>query len=98
MTSKDWDLINEQIERSKITRYPWKKILGESLTSRIHRLKNKGHNSTEVKDILLKDQNINTFIRLNSPKEQKIRENLIISVSARFGESRTAEKIKKNYG
>lgn len=98
VNSKDWDIVNEQIERSKIIRYPWRKILGESLTIRIHKLKNKGHNSTEVKEILLRDRRIKEFILINSHYEGKIRENIIISVSARFGESKTAEKLKGDYG
>ncbi|MCM8774351.1 MAG: hypothetical protein NC820_06430 [Candidatus Omnitrophica bacterium] len=98
MSSKDWKIINSQIDRSKILRFPWREVLGESLTSRIHKLKNKGHNSTEVKEILLRDRRIKEFIIINSHYEGKIRENIIISVSARFGESKTAEKLKGDYG
>jgi len=32
---KDWKVVNEQIKKSKIERFPWKSILGMSLTKAI---------------------------------------------------------------
>ena len=91
----EWDEVNKKIEISKIRRFPWKKILGESLTSRIHRLRNKGHNSDEVYSILIRNPSVKNFCEKNPLEVQKLLENLKISICARFGESKTASKIQK---
>ena len=91
----EWDEVNQKIEISKIKRYPWKKMLGESLTARIHRLRNKGHNSDETYSILIRNPNIIKYINKNPLEAEKLLENLKISVCARFGESKTANKIKE---
>ena len=89
----DWIVVNEQIERSKITRIKWKKILGVSLTRAILELKKEGLNSQEVFHILLNGSKLTEFINTHLDAKEKIIENLKISVSARFGESKTADKI-----
>ena len=90
----EWDEINKKVEISKIKRLPWKKILGESLTARIHKLRNKGHNSDEVYSILIRNPAVQEYCDQNPNEVQTLLENLKISVCARFGESRTAAKIK----
>lgn len=89
----EWDEVNKKIESSRIRRMPWKKILGESLTARIHKIKNKGHNSDETYSILVRNPAIGTYCRNNPLEAQRLLENLKISVCARFGESKTAKKI-----
>jgi hypothetical protein len=89
----EWDEVNKKIEISKIKRMPWKKILGESLTARIHRLRNKGHNSDETYSILIRNPLIQKFCDENPNEVKKVLENLKISICARYGESKTAAKI-----
>ncbi len=89
----EWDEINKKIVISKIKRMPWKKILGESLTARIHRLRNKRHNSDETYSILIRNPAIETYCKKNPLEVPKLLENLKISICARFGESKTAENI-----
>jgi hypothetical protein len=93
MTDEDWEVVNEQIERSKITRIKWKKILGVSLTRAILELKKEGLNSQEVFHVLLHGSKLTEFVNTHFSAREKVIENLRISVSARFGESRTEEKI-----
>lgn len=90
----EWEEINKKVEISKIKRFPWKKMFGETLTARIHRLKNKGHNSDEVYSILIRNPNVIKYINSNPLSAEKLLDNLKISVCARFGESKTASKIK----
>ena len=89
----NWDEVNKKIDSSRIIRIGWKKILGESLTARIHRLKNKGHNSDEVYSILIRNPSVLKYCRINPLNATRVMENLKISVCARFGESKTAAKI-----
>lgn len=89
----EWNEVNNKIEGSTIKRMPWKKILGESLTARIHKLRNKGHNSDETYSILVRNPSVGTYCRNNPLEAQRLLENLKISVCARFGESKTARKI-----
>jgi len=89
----EWDEVNKKISESKIVRIPWKKILGESLTARVHRLRNKGHNSDEVYSILTRNPSIMVYCKNNPLRATRLLENLKISVCARFGESKTASKI-----
>ncbi len=93
----DWDVVNEQIDKSKIPRISWRRLLGESLTVRILRLRNKGHTSSEVKDILIRTIQIKKYIEDNPHLKERILNNINISVSARYGESKTAENVRKYY-
>jgi len=95
MTDADWMVVNEQIERSKITRIKWKKILGVSLTRAILELKKEGLSSQEVFHVLLHGSKLTEFVNTHFSAKEKVIENLRISVSARFGENKTAEKIRK---
>ena len=91
----NWAEVNKKVESSKIIRIGWKKILGESLTIRIHRLRNKGHNSDEVFSILVRNPSILKYCRVNPLHASRVLENLRTSVCARFGESKTAAKIRE---
>jgi len=91
----DWDTINEQIDKSKIFRTPYKKILGENLTAIIHKLRLKGYTSKEVYNIIQDNPNFIKYLTEHTKLKTKVLENLKISVCARFGESKTAERIKE---
>lgn len=95
--NNEWNVVNEQIDISRIKRYSWKKMLGESLTSRIHRLRNKGHTSKEVIYIIQNTIQIKDFVENNPQERFKVMENITISVCARFGENNTAQRIKEQY-
>jgi len=94
----NWEEVNKKIDSSRIIRIGWKKILGESLTARIHRLRNKGHNSDEVYSILIRNPRMMAECRANPLRVPKMLENLKISICARFGESKTAAKIREELG
>jgi len=89
----NWGEVNSQIKKSTIKRMPWKKILGESLTARIHRIRNKGHNSDETYSILVRNPSMQSYCKANPLEVPKLLENLKISICARYGESSTASKI-----
>lgn len=91
----EWKNINEQIKRSKIRRYNWKGIFGMSLTEFIIRLREKGHNSDEVYQILCNNPNLKKFCENNPLQADKVHDNIKISVSARFGENNSAQRIKQ---
>lgn len=93
MTDEDWIVVNEQIERSKITRIKWKKILGVSLTRAILELKKEGLTSQECFTVLKDGSKLTDFINTHFSAREKVIENLRISVSARYGESKTEDKI-----
>lgn len=93
MTDDDWDVVNGAIERSKIVRIKWKSILGVSLTRAILELKRENLSSKEVFHVLLHGSKITEYLNTHFSAREKIIENLRISVSARFGESATEEKI-----
>jgi predicted methyltransferase MtxX (methanogen marker protein 4) len=91
--NKDWERVNAQIERSKIKRYPWKKIFGESLTHAIIRRKIKGMTSDQVYHELRCSENLCEFLSgLGLDEGEKVESNLRISVSARFAENNQALK------
>ncbi len=90
-----WDVVDEQIERSKIKRFPWKKILGKSLTQEILLKKKQDLTVKETFEALANDERITNFI-LEYPKQEKdLIKNLEISVHARYGENNTAEKVMR---
>jgi hypothetical protein len=88
-----WDVVDDQIERSKIKRYPWKKVIGRSLTQEILFLKKKGLNVKETFEKLINDQRIESFIIDHESEAKNILKNIEISVHARYGENNTANKV-----
>lgn len=93
-TSESWDEINEQIERSRIKRYPWKKILGESLTQIILTYKKYGRTQEETIKEISENWLLENYLKeVSESDKQKILENIKISVHARYGENETAKKV-----
>lgn len=88
-----WNVIDEQIERSTIKRYDWKKVFNNSLTQEILKIKKDGYTVSEALNILATDERVLKFLDRNSTERVKILNNLLISVHARYGENNTAIKI-----
>lgn len=96
MSRQGWEVVEEKINQSKITRYPWKRLLGESLSSKIYKLRAKGMSSIEVFNVLSTHPKVADFIDQRPKERYKVLENLKISVCARFGESKTKEKVEND--
>lgn len=92
--SKIWGEVDEQIERSKIRRYDWKKVFGHSLTKEILRLKKSGLDVEDAFTKLLNNDCVIKFLEENDVESKNIVKNLKISIHARFGENNTAKKVE----
>lgn len=88
-----WGKINEVVEKTRIKRYNWNNVFGNSLTKEILRLKKTGMDVEETYKSLSKDQRVLNFIDLHKREKKKILENLKISVHARYGENETAKRV-----
>jgi hypothetical protein len=88
-----WGVIDDAIERSKIKRYRWKSFFKKSLTHIILELKKKGLTPEQAFQEIIKHEKIKAFIEQHSAEKDKMLNNIRISVSARYGESNTEEKI-----
>ena len=90
-----WDTVKEQIAKSTIKRFPWTSILGMSLTKAIKLNRLRGYDSKTTYWYLLNNPKVQEYIRNFPNMTDKIKENLKISVAARYGESKTEESIKR---
>jgi hypothetical protein len=81
-----WDVIEKQIERSKIRRYPYKLYLGESLSSYIYRLFSEGLDTNEVLNTIIHNENMLRLIKDHETEKDNILKNLYICVCARASE------------
>lgn len=95
LINTDWEIVNTNIEISKITRFNYKKILGESLTSYVTKLKLYGCSSKEAKEFILTLPSVINFLDQNPKERDKFINNLNISVSSRFAEQNTYTNIIK---
>lgn len=91
----DWQHVKEQIDRSKIRRFPHKKILGMTLTKYITDCRRMELSSHQTLSKLLKDEGVNIFIFENPLDKDEYIKNLKISVSARYGEQSSLEDGNK---
>jgi hypothetical protein len=91
-----WDEVNKQIKKSRIKRYSWKKIIGESLTKRILRLRKKGLTVEETIETINRLPGVKEFIEMYPEEDENIAKNIKINVHARYGENKTSEKINEN--
>lgn len=82
----EWEVVNQQIQRSKIRRFPYKMWLGESLTNYILKCKRKGLSSHQTIARLLRENTIIKYLEKNRFFTHKLQENIRISVCARFSE------------
>lgn len=85
-----WGELKEIISQSKIKRYPWKLILGDSLTKTILRKKMSGKSAQETYDEILASERFTEIKKAFPEHARKMEENVFISVCARFGENNTA--------
>ena len=90
----DWKEVNEQIDRSKIKRYNWKEILGETLTKRILKLRNKELETEETIEVISRFPGVIDFLEKYPKEKDNLLKNLRINVHARFGENKTSEELK----
>lgn len=88
--SEVWEVIKDQISKSKIKRYSWELIFGESLTKTILRHKMKGLSATETFHVIKEHPMIQKMTEFLPEHKQRIEEKIYISVCARFGENNSA--------
>lgn len=90
----DWEIVEKQIQRSKIFRIPYKNILNVSLTRYILNCIDEDLDSFETISRILRDINIITYINNNKGIKDIILENIRTSVSSRYSEERMRGRIK----
>src|SRR5690606_1840393 len=88
--SEVWDVIKDQISKSKIKRYSWELIFGESLTKTILRHKMKGLSSTETYHIIKEHPMVLKITQFFPEHKIRLEEKIYISVCARYGENNSA--------
>jgi hypothetical protein len=91
--SEVWDVIKDQISKSKIKRYSWELIFGESLTKTILRLKMKGLSAVETYHVIIEHPMIKKITNFFPDQKERLHEKIYISVNARYGENDTALKL-----
>lgn len=89
----EWERVSQEIEKSKIKRYPYKRLLGESLTNYILRNKEEGLNSSQVIGAVLREQGIKIYLFENPQEKENLLKNIEIGVYARFSEERQRGRI-----
>lgn len=90
--------VGKEYAKSSPNQVPWKKILGESIFDRIHKLKNKGHSILAVIDILERNISIQKFIKENPDEKNKVLTRIEYNVKNRYHENIRAKKIEVSYG
>lgn len=88
-----WTFINEQIARSKIKRYKWQVIFGESLTNTILTYKMKGHKADEVVKLMINHESMKNIFMEDYEMYEDMCKKIKISVYARFGENNSALRL-----
>jgi len=90
----DWNIITQSIDNSKIKRFNYKKILGESLTAFVTKFKILGYTSADIKETIFQLPSVQNFLIHNPSIKQDFIKNVNISVSSRFAEQNTLERFK----
>jgi len=91
----DWDVVEDNIDRSHIKRFNYKRILGESLTAIVTKLKMQKYTSSDIKETIFQLPSVQNFLLHNPNVKEKFIENVNISVSSRCAEQNTLEKMKR---
>lgn len=91
---EDWEFVNKHSERSNIRRYKWGKILGETLTKRILKLRNNELTSKETTQAISKSKEVQEFLNKYPRERSNMLKNIKINVCARYGENKTSEEMK----
>ena len=89
---RGWDLLNQEINRSNIKRYPYKQIFGITLTKQIlfYREQGLSHEATFFK--IINDPRIQKYLENYPLEESNLLDNIKISISARYAESKNYER------
>ena len=90
-----WEELDKHIKKSRIKRYQWKKIIGETLTKRILRLRKKGLTIEETIESISRLPGVIEFVKMFPEEDKNMAKNIKINVHARYGENKTSEKIKE---
>lgn len=84
----EWKVIENKIHFSKIKRFPYKRMLGKSLTKYILECKEAGFTAEQTIMRLYKEDVIQRYIENNKSFEEKLKDNIRTSVCARYSEER----------
>jgi hypothetical protein len=84
----EWSTIEQQIERSKIKRYPYKSLLGLSLTKYLFECLNLGLSSQQSFIKILELESIKNYLKENPLEVNNFTKNLWICCCARYSESK----------
>jgi len=93
-----WDSIKEKIRLNQNYRYPWGKILGTSLSELILINKAQGYSPEATFYNIINTEELKNFLSVFPRHSSKVKENIKISVSARFGESNRSQRILNQKG
>ena len=88
-----WKFIQEQVKRSKIKRYNWKAVYGQTLTKTILTLKMQGKTADETVHTMINDLTIKQLARENPALAADMCKKIKISVYARYGENNSALRL-----
>ena len=92
---KNWELVREKIKNSTIGRFPWKAVLGKTLTNIIQTNNINGYTSEETYCKIIKDIKFEEMMKQLPYSEQiKLKDKVRISVAARFGEKNSSDKLR----
>jgi hypothetical protein len=84
----DWEVIENQIIKSKIKRYPYKEYFGVSLTKIIVGYLDKGLSSSETLGEILQLEETKEMLKDYTKDKDNLIKNIYICVCARFSESK----------
>lgn len=83
-----WQVVKDNISRSNVKRFPYKGLLGMSLTRFLVELKRRGLSAEESYRVVLCHDNVRVFLAFSdSVVVEKFRNSLWISVCSRYSES-----------
>ena len=92
----NYKIVQNNIKRSKIFRFSYKKIIGESLTSFITKQREKGFDSLAAKHNLIGLPSIKEYFNKYPMMKNQFMHNIEISISSRYAEQKTYENSKEN--
>lgn len=92
----DWEVVNENIEKSSIKRFNYKSIIGESLTSFVTKMKMQGMDSKEIKKTIMELPSVQNFLMFNAGSRNDFEKNVSISVSSRCAEQNTLARLQND--
>jgi len=90
----EWLVIAEKSEMSHIKRFPYKLYMGCSLTQEILKHKLNDRSSTEAFGLILKQEGIQMMLYDFPDWAEKIKENIWVSICARYSETDTQDKMR----